>query len=346
MAEKTGHSEKKKDWWGDEYIQHYDADGNKIGTSVEKKDWFGDTYVQRYDKDINKAGTSEERTDWHGDSYTQARDSTGKKSGRSVVKTRFNNDPHTQHYSDVDEKIGTSEKKKTWKGGRYTQHYGNNPAFPAPAAPADDNSSASVSPTAADDDVTSSDSDDSSFYEDQGADRSRTNRTARQTPRHISRRAVLSETDRAKARMKEMERLLARLDGLDEQGLDDVYHSQPELKDYAIARIVMNKETNIATLAMLEDTQEVWGPESRRRLNEIASISQDHAERVALARKQSIAELSYLQRDDPEMHEKLKDHQAYLKRREDERKKQEQEELQHRANRPRFIKFMDWLFGF
>ena len=43
---KSGRSEKKTNFWGKTYTQHYDAKGNKSGRSERKEGFWGNKYTQ------------------------------------------------------------------------------------------------------------------------------------------------------------------------------------------------------------------------------------------------------------------------------------------------------------
>lgn len=124
MNKKRGRSEKKKDWLGNEYIQHYDAKGNKTGRSERKQDWLGNKHTQHYDSKGNKTGRSEKKEDWLGNKYTQKYNAKGEKSGRSEKKEGWLGDKYTQHYDSKGNKTDRSERKQDWLGNRYTERYG------------------------------------------------------------------------------------------------------------------------------------------------------------------------------------------------------------------------------
>lgn len=123
MGKKRGRSEKKTDWLGTTYIQHYDSSGNKSGRSERKTDWLGDKYTQHYDSKNNKRGKSEGKKDWLGDKYTQKYNANGEKSGRSEKKKDWLGDKYTQHYDSRGNETDRSEKKKDWLGSTYVQRY-------------------------------------------------------------------------------------------------------------------------------------------------------------------------------------------------------------------------------
>ncbi|KAB2879095.1 hypothetical protein F9K33_10380 [bacterium] len=128
MSEKSGHSEKKTSLFGNEYIQHYDKDGNKCGTSEEKTTLFGQTYTQHYSENGDKCGISEEKTSFlETKHYTQFYDKDGNKTGTSEPKESFLRGKYIQHFNEEHEKIGYSENKKSILGTKFRQHHGAHP---------------------------------------------------------------------------------------------------------------------------------------------------------------------------------------------------------------------------
>ena len=67
----VGTNELRKDWWGNEYITHDDAEGNRVGTSELRKDWLGNEYITHDDAEGNRVGTSEVHSDFWGDYYVK-----------------------------------------------------------------------------------------------------------------------------------------------------------------------------------------------------------------------------------------------------------------------------------
>lgn len=63
---KTTNSKVRKDFWGDEYVEHMDEHGNVIGRSEVKTDFFGDPYVEH--TDLRQAEADTERTEAASDS--------------------------------------------------------------------------------------------------------------------------------------------------------------------------------------------------------------------------------------------------------------------------------------
>ncbi|WP_448873146.1 hypothetical protein [Desulfobulbus propionicus] len=127
MAYKKGKSEKKTDWLGNKYIQHYDSKGNKSGKSVSKEGFFGNKYTQHYDSKGEKRGKSEKKEGFFGNKYTQKYDSKGEKSGRSEKKKGFFGNKYTQHYDVNGNKTDRSVSKEGFWGNRYVERTSETP---------------------------------------------------------------------------------------------------------------------------------------------------------------------------------------------------------------------------
>lgn len=127
MAYKKGKSEKKTDWLGNKYIQHYDSKGNKSGKSVSREGFFGNKYTQHYGSKGEKKGRSEKKEGFFGNKYTQKYNSTGDKSGTSEKKEGFFGNKYTQHYDDKGNKTDRSIRKEGFWGNRYVERYSDNP---------------------------------------------------------------------------------------------------------------------------------------------------------------------------------------------------------------------------
>lgn len=123
MAKKRGRSEKKTDWFGSSYIQHYDADGSKSGRSERKETLFGTKYVQHYDRNNKKTGRGEKKETIFGDQYTQKYDKRGQKNGTSERKRGLSGN-YTQHKDRKGKKSDWSEERKDLFGNTYVQRYG------------------------------------------------------------------------------------------------------------------------------------------------------------------------------------------------------------------------------
>jgi len=130
----VGRSEKKTDWLGNEYIQHYDDDGNEVGTSKEATSWLGDKYTQHYDAQGEESGTSKEATSWLGDKYTQHHDRDGEESGTSKADRTWLGDDYTQHYDADGNESGTSRRETDWLGNPYVETRSDAPTFDSTAA--------------------------------------------------------------------------------------------------------------------------------------------------------------------------------------------------------------------
>jgi len=121
-AARDGQSRKRRDFWGDEYTEHTNADGERTGTSRERKDWLGDSYVERRGTDGEVQETARERKDWLGDEYTEHRASGGEKSGESRSKKDWLGDEYVEHRDADGDEAGRSEERRDWLGERYTEH--------------------------------------------------------------------------------------------------------------------------------------------------------------------------------------------------------------------------------
>ena len=139
-----GRSEKKTDFWGNEYIQHYDDRGQPIGRSEVKTDFWGNEYVQHYDNKGQTTGRSEQRESFFGGSYTQHYDNKGQATGRSEQRETLFGNTYTQHYDNKGQATGRSEQRETFFGNTYTQHTGSNnytsPSNPTPPPSSGSNS--------------------------------------------------------------------------------------------------------------------------------------------------------------------------------------------------------------
>lgn len=120
MGDRKGRSEKKKDWLGNTYVQHYNSKGEKSGKSEFKKDWLGNNYTQHQNSKGEKTGRSERKKDWLGNNYTQKYNSRGEKRGKSENKKDWLGNKYTQHYNKQGEKSDVSERKSDWLGNKYT----------------------------------------------------------------------------------------------------------------------------------------------------------------------------------------------------------------------------------
>jgi hypothetical protein len=119
---RKGWSEKRTDIFGDEYIQHFDEDGNKAGWS-QKKEGFSGVYFQHYDNEDNEVGWSEEAESLLGDAYTQHYDDDDEKAGWSEQREHLTGERYTQHFDNDNSKAGWSETKSGILTPRYTEHH-------------------------------------------------------------------------------------------------------------------------------------------------------------------------------------------------------------------------------
>lgn len=125
MLKKRGKSEKKTDWLGREYLQHYNSDGKKSGRSERKETFFGKKYTQHYDEKGESRWKSEQKETWLGNKYTQKYNTKGEKNGRSEKKEGWIGNKYTQHYDPQGNKTDRTEKKEGWFGNKYYQRYGD-----------------------------------------------------------------------------------------------------------------------------------------------------------------------------------------------------------------------------
>lgn len=122
--DESGHSEERKDWLGQPYTQHFDAEGNPSGHTEEKKDWLGQPYDAHFDKDGKEAGHSEDKKDWLGNSYTEHHDAEGSVAGSSEPERDWLGNPYTAHRDPEGSDAGYSERKRDWLGNSYVSHHG------------------------------------------------------------------------------------------------------------------------------------------------------------------------------------------------------------------------------
>jgi hypothetical protein len=140
MSEK-GWSEKRTDFFGDEYVQHFDEDGNEAGWSQTKEGFSGE-YTQHHDNDGNEVGWSEEKDGVLVDQYTQHYDNDNNEVGWSEEKEGVLVDCYSQHYDSDNNETGWSEEKRGVLVDRYTQHHGRATGY-ASSSTADRRSSSS-----------------------------------------------------------------------------------------------------------------------------------------------------------------------------------------------------------
>lgn len=116
-----GHSEKRKDLFGNEYTQHFDDEGRKAGWSETRKDFFGNEYEQHFDKDGGKTGYSENRKGIFGD-YTQHHDRSGRRTGYSEERKGMFGD-YTDHRDQSGRRTGYSAPRQGMFSS-YVRHIG------------------------------------------------------------------------------------------------------------------------------------------------------------------------------------------------------------------------------
>ncbi|MFM2223806.1 MAG: hypothetical protein RJA07_8 [Bacteroidota bacterium] len=129
MSDNKETSKNKKEFWtGEDYVQYYDANGNKIGSSKDEKgNWITEAHTKHYDADGNEIGSSQEKKEtWSNENFIQHYKKDGSKSGSSrIKKDRFTGKEYIQHYDENGNEIGASEEKEEfWTGDKYTEHDG------------------------------------------------------------------------------------------------------------------------------------------------------------------------------------------------------------------------------
>ncbi len=117
-----GRSEKTKDSFGNEYVRHYDDDGNFIGTSENSKSFLGDEYVRHHDADGNFIGTSENSKTFLGDEYVRHHDADGNFIGTSEKAKDSLGNEYIAHHDADGNLVGTSEERNGLFGNRYMKH--------------------------------------------------------------------------------------------------------------------------------------------------------------------------------------------------------------------------------
>jgi hypothetical protein len=118
----SGRSEVQTDFFGNEYVQHYDDHRNKTGHSEESTDFFGNQYVQHFDENQNKEGWSEEQTGFFGNHYIQHRSNENEKVGHSEKQVGFLGNEYVQHYDQRGDPTGRSEERSDLLGNKYVKH--------------------------------------------------------------------------------------------------------------------------------------------------------------------------------------------------------------------------------
>jgi len=110
------------DWFGNEYEQHYDEEGNPIGRTKTETDWFGNEYEQHYDEKGNSVGRTKDETGWFGDEYEQHYDEEGNPIGRTKDETGWFGDEYEEHYDNEGNPIGRTRAETDWFGNEYDEH--------------------------------------------------------------------------------------------------------------------------------------------------------------------------------------------------------------------------------
>jgi len=121
-AARGGRSRQRKDFWGNDYTEHRDEDGNLVGTSRVKKDFWGNTFVERRDVEGDVEETSRARKDFWGNDFTEHRDADGDKSGESRDRKDFWDNDYVEHRNEEDDEVARSRPRKDFWGNDYVEH--------------------------------------------------------------------------------------------------------------------------------------------------------------------------------------------------------------------------------
>ena len=121
-ASQRGRSRRRKDWLGEEYVEHSDDSGEVVGRSRVKKDWLGDTYVERRNADGDIEETTRARTDWLGDEYVEHRNADGERVGESRSRQDWLGDEYVEHRDADGVERSRSTQRRDWLGDQYTEH--------------------------------------------------------------------------------------------------------------------------------------------------------------------------------------------------------------------------------
>jgi hypothetical protein len=121
-AARGGQSRKRTDFWGKDYTEHRDEEGNIVGSSRVKKDFWGNTFVERRDVNGDVEETSRARQDFWGNEYTEHRDAQGDKSGESRAREDFWGNDYVEHRDEEGDEVGRSTPRKDFWGNDYVEH--------------------------------------------------------------------------------------------------------------------------------------------------------------------------------------------------------------------------------
>lgn len=118
----NGRSERRTDYLGEEYTQHYDEKGNRIEKTFSRTDLFGETYLEHRDNEGNIIGDSRTYNDMFGDEYLRHRNRSGDFVGTSKNGTDFFGDAITTHLDSNGNVTGKSTPRTDVLGNRYVSH--------------------------------------------------------------------------------------------------------------------------------------------------------------------------------------------------------------------------------
>lgn len=116
-----GKSRERKDFWGKDYTEHVNEDGDVVATSREKKDFWGNGYSEQRSPDGEVLRTSRETEDWLGDPFTEHRDAEGNRAGTSRDKKDWLGDDYVEHRDAEGEEVGRTVDREDWLGGAYKE---------------------------------------------------------------------------------------------------------------------------------------------------------------------------------------------------------------------------------
>ncbi len=115
-------SRKRKDMFGNDYVEHRDANGNVVGKSRDRKDMFGSDYVEHRDADGNVVGQSRDRKDMFGSDYVERRDADDDVVGKSRDRKDIFGSGYVEHRDADGNVVGKSRDRKDMFGSDYVEH--------------------------------------------------------------------------------------------------------------------------------------------------------------------------------------------------------------------------------
>jgi hypothetical protein len=119
---RRGRSRRRKDWLGEDYVEHVDEDGRPGGESRVRKTWLGEEYVERRNADGDVVETSRSERDWLGDEYTEHRNADGDRTGESRDRRDWLGEDYVEHRDADNRERGRSRNRRDWLGDPYTEH--------------------------------------------------------------------------------------------------------------------------------------------------------------------------------------------------------------------------------